>query len=99
MVSKLSIQPRDMINRSSGYGLAGRLHVNATDVAQSIIRLLPNRQLLPFFRKNLVRASELTICLGSLPLWQRSAWRTACQRAGVPCHDVAESGAYNFVVR
>ena len=64
MVSKLSIQPRDMINRSSGYGLAGQLHVNATDVAQSIIRLLPNRQLLPVFKKNLVRASELTICLG-----------------------------------
>lgn len=39
------------------------------------------------------------VLASSLPSWQRSAWRTACQRAGVPCHDVAESGAYNFVVR
>uniref|UniRef100_UPI004038C4BB hypothetical protein n=1 Tax=Prevotellamassilia timonensis TaxID=1852370 RepID=UPI004038C4BB len=39
------------------------------------------------------------VLASSLPTWQRNAWRTACQRAGVPCHDVAESGAYNFVVR
>ena len=44
-------------------------------------------------------APSQVVLASSLPSWQRSAWRTACQSAGVPCYDVAESGAYNYVVQ